>query len=100
MADLCIGDSCRNTKHIGFVCFFGMSFLCAFRPAKDRVKNRQNPKKTCFISTTGFGPGPNQVEPDLFNLPCSLLFHGRGVHGGNKSSMYKNCTFCKKDGSI
>ena len=57
-------------------------------------------KKTCFISTTGFGPGPNQVEPDLFNLPCSLLFHGRGVHGGNKSSMYKNCTFCKKDGSI
>ena len=32
-------------EHTGFVCFFGMSFLCAFRPAKDRVKNRQNPKK-------------------------------------------------------
>ena len=64
-------------------------------------KQTKPPKKNpCFISTTWFGPGPNQVEPDLFNLPCSLLFHGRGVHGGNKSSMYKNCTFCKKDGSI
>ena len=28
-------------------------------------KTDTNPKKTCFYSSTWFGPGPNQVELDL-----------------------------------
>ena len=68
VADFCIGDSCRNKKHTGFIFFFKISFLCIFCPWHSKKQGKkliQTLKKTCFYSSTWFGPGPNQVELDM-----------------------------------
>ena len=79
VADFCIGDSCRNKKHTGFVFFFKISFLCILCPgtAKKRAnKHIKTLKKNLFYqyylirswsksSWTRFGQGQFK-----FNLNC------------------------------
>ena len=65
-------------EHTGFVCFFGMSFLCAFRPAKDRVKNRQNPKKKPVLSVL-LDSVLVQIKLNQICLICPVLCCFMGV---------------------
>ena len=51
VADFCIGDSCRNKKHTGFIFFFKISFLCIFCPWHSKKQGKkliQTLKKPVF----------------------------------------------------
>ena len=41
VADFCIGDSCRNKKHTGFIFFFKISFLCIFCPWHSKKQGKK-----------------------------------------------------------
>ena len=52
VADFCIGDSCRNKKHTGFVFFLQnilSMYILSMTQQKTGQKTDKNPKKNCFF---------------------------------------------------